>query len=184
MSEREMTNIVNRIRNSSQWPSFENSSHLSDLDTLADDANALDTLEGYLAALTIYHQLCDEMAKLLVKDSEFFIQLSCYPTGIDFPKPKQQMAGQVLSQLEFAVEFEGKTEFIEKCRIMNSLRNNVFHNLTKQTSLVELKGKLSQISTLYEEIFELFSTSHGWFWLCFKDFRKDVFIDEIEDENT
>jgi len=75
MSEREMTNIVNRIRNSSQWPSFENSSHLSDLDTLADDANALDTLEGYLAALTIYHQLCDEMAKLLVKDSEFFIQL-------------------------------------------------------------------------------------------------------------
>ena len=184
MCEREMTNIVVRIRDSSQWPSFENASHLSDLDTLADVANGLGTLEGYLAALAIYHQLCDEMAKLLVKDSEFFIQLSCYPTDIYFPKPKQQMAGQVLSQLEFAVEFEGKTEFIEKCRVMNSLRNNVFHNLTKQTSLAELKGKLSQISKLYEDIFELFSTSHDWFRICFKDFQKDVFLDEIEDENT
>ena len=91
------------------------------------------------------------------------------------------MAGQVLTQLEYAVEFEEKAEFIEKCREMNSLRNNVFHGLTKQSSLSELKNKLSQISHLYEQVFDLFYASHDWFRLCFKDFRKDVFIDELEE---
>lgn len=179
-----MNDIVDKIMDRSQWPTFEDSDHLSDLDSLADDANGLGTLEGYLAALAIYHQLCDEMAKLLLKDSQFFIQLSCYPLGIEFPKSKQQMAGQTLAQLEYAVEFEGKEEFIEKCRELNALRNNVFHSLTKKTSLPELKNKLSRVSALYEEIFELFSASHDWFCLCFKDFRKDVFIDEIEEKNT
>lgn len=179
-----MTSIVSKIRDRSQWPCFENSDHLADLDALADDANGLGTLEGYLAALAIYHQLCDEMAKLLVKDSQFFIQLSCYPAEIRFPAPKQQMAGQVLAQLEFSVEFEGKRTFIEKCYEMNALRNNVFHGLTKQTSLPELKNRLVTISALYEETYELFEASHDWFQLCFKDFKKDRFIDEIEDENA
>ena len=179
-----MTDIVGKIKDYTQWPAFENSQHLSDLDALADDANGLGTIEGYLAALAIYHQLCDEMAKLLIKKSEFYIQLSCYPTEIKFPKSKQQTAGQVLSQLEFAVEFEGKKDFIRKCRTMNSLRNNVFHNLTKETSLTELQNKLSKISSLYEEIFEVFDTSDDWFQLSFKNFRKDVFIDVFEEENT
>ncbi|HPH04303.1 MAG TPA: hypothetical protein PL131_00390 [Methylotenera sp.] len=172
-----MSSLIDRIKNHSQWPHFENVDHLSELDALADDANGQGTLEGYLAALGIYHQLCDEMARLLIKDSQFFIQLSCYPTKIEFPKPNIQMSGQVLSQLELAVEFEGKALFIEKCREMNTLRNNVFHNLTKQTSLTTLKEKLSQVSNLYEAIFKLFSKSHDWFQLCFKDFRKDRFLD-------
>ena len=176
-----MDSTLQKIKDYSQWPSFEDSDHLSELDALADNANGLGTLEGYLAALAIYHQLCDEMAKLLLRDSQFFIELSCYPTEINFPKPKQQMAGQVLSQLEFTVEFEGKQEFIDKCRTMNSIRNSVFHNLTKQTSLLVLHNKLSQVSDIYEEIFTLFKSSHDWFLLCFKGFRKDVFIDEIEE---
>lgn len=173
-----MTDIIQRIRDRSQWPTFDNHDHLSDLDALADDANALGTLEGYLAALAIYHQLCDGMARVLLKDSQFFIQLSCHPTEIEFPKQKRQMAGQVLAELEFAVSFEGKQEFISKCREMNALRNNVFHGLTKQTSLQELEAKVSRVSDLYEEIFSLFDHSHDWFRLCFKDFSKDVFSDE------
>ena len=176
-----MTDIVTKVMDRSQWPSFDDTDHLADLDSLADDANGLGTLEGYLAALAIYHQLCDEMARLLVKDSQFFIQLSCYPAGIDFPKPKQQMMGQVLAQLEFSVEFEGKHEFIDKCRRMNALRNDVFHGLTKSSDLVEVKGRLSEISSLYEDIFTLFRNSHDWFLLCFNDFLKDKFIDEIEE---
>lgn len=176
-----MTDIVSKIVERSKWPTFENADHLAELDGLADDANGRGTFEGYLAALAIYHQLCDEMARLLVKESQFFIQLSCYPTDIEFPKPKQQMMGQVLTELEFAVEFEGKAEFIEKCREMNVLRNNVFHGLTKSVNLSALKGRLSEVSALYESIFSLFTNSHDWFCLCFKDFRKDVFIDEIQE---
>jgi len=177
-----MTTIISKITDRSHWPCFENSDHLADLNALADDANGRGTLEGYLAALAIYHQLCDEMVKLIVRDSQFFIQLSCHPAEISFPAPKKQMAGQVLAQLEFSVKFEGKERFIEKCHEMNALRNNVFHGLTKQTSLPELKNRLITISALYEEIYELFEVSHDWFQLCFKDFKKDRFNDEIEDE--
>ena len=169
---------------SSLWPCFANPEHLSDLDILANNANGLDTIEGYLAALAIYHQLCDEMAKLLLEDSRFYIQLSCYPAKIDFPRPKKQMAGQILVQLEFAIEFEGKTEFIEKCRKMNSLRNNVFHDLTHQPDLIELKSKLSRMNRIYDDIFVIYENSHDWFRVCFKDFRKDVFIDLVECDDT
>jgi hypothetical protein len=64
---------------------------------------------------------------------------------------------------------------------MNVLRNNVFHGLTKSVNLSALKGRLSEVSALYESIFSLFTKSHDWFCLCFKDFRKDVFIDEIQE---
>lgn len=179
-----MTDIIERIMDGSQWPCFENPEHLSGLDTLANNANGLDTIEGYLAALAIYHQLCDEMARLLLEDSRFYIQLSCYPAKIDFPRPKKQMAGQILSQLDFAIDFEGKNEFVNKCRMMNSLRNSVFHNLTNQPDLLDLKIQLSRISSIYDEIFLIYENSHDWFYVCFKDFRKDVFVDLVECDDT
>lgn len=89
--------------------------------------------------------------------------------------------GRVLSDLEYSIEFEGKNEFIRKCREMNKIRNTVFHQLSKETALEDLRIKLSKVSELYEEIFDLFQSSHDWFCLCFKNFRKDVFLDYVDD---
>lgn len=71
MCKDHMDEIIRKVVERDQWPTFEDSAHLSELDAIAEDANAKDTLEGYLAALAIYHQLCDEMAKLLIEDSRF-----------------------------------------------------------------------------------------------------------------
>lgn len=174
--------ILSKITNHDQWPDFADGDYLSELDDMANDAFSKGTIEGYLATLLIYHQLCDEMAQLLIRDSQFFLQLSVYPTEIKFQNHKPIMFGKVLSELEYAIEFEGKNEFITKCRELNTLRNKIVHKLTKQTSLNDLKKQLGSINKLYTEIWTIFDESHDWFQLCFKDFKKDGFIDYIEDE--
>lgn len=173
---------VTKILDRNNWPDFENPDHLDELAQIADTAFDKETVEGYLAALLIYHQLCDEMSKLLLECSHFFIQLSTHPTDVKFKIKKDVMSGRLLTDLEHTLEFDGKYEFIRKNRELNSLRNKIVHGLTKHTSLNELKNKLENIQELYGIIFALFVQSHDWFNLCFKDFKKDEFIDFQENE--
>ena len=124
------------------------------------------------------------MAKLLLECSHFFIQLSTYPTDVKFKIDKGIMSGRLLKELEDTLEFDGKDAFIKKCREFNSLRNKIIHELTKHTSLSELKTKLQSIQVLYGNIFSLFVQSNDWFKLCYKDFKKDVFLDYVENEEN
>jgi hypothetical protein len=182
MCDNKRNDILSKITNHDQWPNFVEGNHLLKLEEIADDAFSKGTIEGYLATLLIYHQLCEEIAQLLIRDSQFFLELSVHPTGIKFQNHKQMMFGKVLSELEYAIEFERKNEFITKCREFNTLRNKTIHKLTKQAPLNDLKKQLGSIKKLYTEIWTIFDVSHDWFQLCFKDFKKDKFIDYIEDE--
>jgi len=173
---------VTKILDKNNWPDFDNPDHLDELAVIADTAFGKGTVEGYLAALLIYHQLCDEMSKLLLECSHFFIQLSTHPTGVKFKIDKNVMSGRLLTELEHTLDFDGKYEFISKNREFNSLRNKIVHGLTKNTSLDELKSKLESIQQLYGIVFALFVQSHDWFNLCFHDFKKDVFIDAEENK--
>lgn len=175
---------VTKILDSNNWPNFENPDHLDELSEIANVAFDKDSLEGYLAALLIYHQLCDEMSKLLLECSQFFIQLSTHPTEVKFKIKKDVMSGRLLTELEHTLEFNGKSEYITKNREFNSLRNKIVHGLTKRTSLSELKNELENIQELYGIIFALFVKSHDWFKLCFKDFKKDIYVDTKENEET
>ncbi len=169
--------FIDQINESERWPGFENPDHLYGLNEIADEAFGKNTVEGYLAALLIYHQLCEEMAKLLLEDSRFFIKASIYPAEIEFPKSNKIMFGRTLEHMKETVEFPNKELFLQKCHNFNQIRNSIAHGLTKQTSLGDLKKKLEIAKKLFDEIFNLFDDSHDWFSLCFKDFRKDKFID-------
>jgi hypothetical protein len=169
--------FIDQINESDNWPGFENPDHLNDLNEIADEAFSKSTIEGYLAALLIYHQLCEEMAKLLIEDSRFFIKASVYPTEIEFKSSNKIMFGRTLEQMKETVEFDNKELFLQKCHSFNQIRNSIAHGLTKQTSLDDLKKKLDIVKKLFDEIYDLFEDSHDWFKLCFKDLKKDTFID-------
>lgn len=169
--------FIEQINDSKYWPSFERPDHLRDLNEIADEAFDKHTIEGYLAALLIYHQLCEEMAKLLIEDSRFFIRASIYPTEIEFSKSNNIMFGRTIEQLKDVVDFHERKYFIQKCQSFNQIRNSLSHGLTKQTSIDEIKKKLVKVKKIFDEIFELFNNAHDWFLLCFKDFRKDKFLD-------
>ena len=173
--------FIKLINDSEKWPSFESPHHLDDLNEIADEAFKKNTIEGYLAALLIYHQLCEEMAKLLIEDSRFFIRAGIYPAEIEFPNSNKLMFGRIIDQLKEAIEFNNKDLFIQKCQSFNEIRNSIAHGLTKQTSVNTVKNKLKKVKTLFDEIFNLFDESHDWFHLCFKDFKKDKFIDYADE---
>lgn len=169
--------FIDQINDSEHWPGFDSPDHLNDLNEIADESFNKHTIEGYLAALLIYHQLCEEMAKLLIEDSRFFIKASIYPSEIEFSSSNKIMFGRTIEQLKETVDFNEKELFIQKCQSFNQVRNSLAHGLTKQTSIVDIKKKLEKIKKIFDEIFELFDSAHDWFCLCFKDFRKDKFID-------
>lgn len=172
--------LIQRINDSKNWPSFENPGFMQELDDLASCAIKQNTIEGYLAALLIYHQLCEEMVRLLIADSRFFIELSIHPAKIKFPKKNSPMFGYALAELGDGIEFPEKELFIRKCTDFNQRRNQIVHKLTKKTTLEEVEKYLANTSSLYEEIHSIFDDSHDWYRVCFKDFKKDVFTDYSE----
>jgi hypothetical protein len=162
------------------WPSFDSPEHLNELDEIASDAFNKHTIEGYLAALLIYHQLCEEMINLLVEDSKFFIKAAIYPAEINFSAKDKIMFGRALQDLRESIEFGGKKEFVEKCTELNRIRNGIVHNLTKKTSLDDVKRSLQKVQKLYESIFTIFDAEHDEFCVAFKDFRKDKFTEYLD----
>ena len=174
--------LIMTIQDSDRWSYFERPDFLVELDEVANKAFSKDSIEGYLASLLIYHQLCEEMVRLLLRDAQFFIQLSVFPAEILFPEKSKPMFGQLIGELKATISFEGKDEFITKCTELNEHRIDIVHRLTKRSSLVDLKAQISQVKKLYDEIYELFDDIHDWFRACFKDFKKDIFIDYSVDD--
>ncbi|HYX71295.1 MAG TPA: hypothetical protein VE732_00870, partial [Nitrososphaera sp.] len=123
--------LIATIRDSTKWPSFERPLFLDELADVADDAFAKGSIEGYLASLLIYHQLSEEMVRLLLKDAQFFVQLSVFPAEIYFQEKKRLMFGQLIDELKTTISFDGKDEFISKCMELNTHRIDIVHRLTK-----------------------------------------------------
>ena len=174
--------ILLRIRDSDQWPSFDRVNFLNELLEIADESYAKNSVEGYLASLLIYHQVCEEMVRLLLRDCQFFIQLSVFPSEIIFQERRRAMFGQIIEELKTTVSFNHKEEFITLCTELNKARIDIVHRLTKQSSIVEMQSQLICVQELSYRIFDLFEYIHDEFRVAFKDFRKDVFIDYSVEE--
>src|SRR5262249_15907888 len=131
--------------------------------------------EGYLAAILIYHQLAEEMVRLLILDAQFLVQLSVFPARIAFPDRTRRTFGQLQSELYGLVEFEGKKAFLRILSELNDIRIAIVHKLPKRGSLKGLTREGCRAQRLYGEVFKIFDRAHDNFRLAFKDFKKDVF---------
>ncbi|MBC7750625.1 MAG: hypothetical protein H7Z73_02745 [Candidatus Saccharibacteria bacterium] len=176
------TNLIITIRDSDKWPSFDRPDFLNELDEIANEALPKNTVEGYLASLLIFHQLSEELVRLLLKDAQFLIQLAIFPAEIQFTEKKKLMYGQLIEELKCTISFNDKNEFIEKCLRLNQYRIDIVHRLTRRDSLADLEVQILKVKELYDELFTLFEAIHDNFRLSFKDYKKDVFIDYELDE--
>lgn len=167
------------------WMEPKHADFLNELNIVADEAYEKGTIEGYIASLLIYHQITEEMIKIILEYSRFFIQCSIYPTELFFKAEKDKMYGYYLNELERTISFEEKDEFIAKCKEINHIRIDIVHKLTQKNSIGEVTKKMEKVKKVFDELYELFSNTQDWFMLCFKDFRKNHdwndFIDEYED---
>ena len=170
--------LVARIKDRDQWPDFSEPNFLSQLNDLADEAWSKNTVEGYLAALLIYHQLAEEMLRLLLRSAEFLIQLELFPTEIKFPARGNIMFGRVIEALKDTIEFENKEKIIECARSLNERRVSLVHGLTKHSSVSDITTKAREIKKDFDALYSAFEEAHDWLLLCFKDLRKDKDWDE------
>jgi|ERR1017187_5832783 hypothetical protein len=164
------------------WPHFETPDFLQTLEDVAQQAFAKNSIEGHLAALLIWHQLCEEIAKLLLRDAQFFIQLSVHPAEIEFREKEKLMFGQILGALSETLSFGGKEEFLDGCRKLNTQRTELIHRLTRHSSLADIMARVVEVKVIYERVFLIFEEAHDGFRVDFHSFAKDVFLDLIEEE--
>lgn len=171
------TDLLTRVRDGDKWPHFARSDFLSKLNSVADEAFGKDTTEGYLASVLIYHQLCEEIVKLLIECSNFFIQIAVFPAEINFKKKKKRMFGQLLEELESGINIKKKDELISKCKELNNIRIKIVHKLTLKTSVSDIKGQVREIKKIYDDIFDLFEVIYDEYRVIFHGYEKDEYRD-------
>lgn len=166
-------NLIKKITNKENWPSFKRANFLQELNNVADESIRKNTIEGCLAAILIYHQLCEEIIKFLIECSDFFIQISIYPAEICYNREKTTMFGKLLLELEKCPSFENKKQLIDKCRELNQIRIRIVHKLTIKSSLSNIKKQTKKVNNIYEDIFRYFETAREDYFLRFHSIEKD-----------
>ncbi len=175
--------IIARIKDPDKWPAHLRGELLDDLNEIADDAFSKGTIEGYLASILIYIQITEELVNVLLESCEFFIQLGIFPTELQFKHGEKRMFGQILNDLENTISFKDKDILISKCKQLNNLRNKLVHNLTKHTSIEDIKRQSSKIKEIFDSIFEIYDEVYDGFRGDFSHLMRNGDWDEwLEEE--
>ena len=164
-----------RLKDSDHWPAFSSGAFLGRLDSIASRAMSKATTEGCLATILIYHQLVEEMLRLLIRDAQFLIQLAVFPVRIAFREKRKQMFGQLQQELKDLVDFDGKSRFLAKIDQINAIRVGIVHKLTQRGSLGGLTREARRAKRLYDEAFAIFDQAHDNFRVAFHGYKRDVF---------
>lgn len=175
-----MDKILQRIMDSDNWPSISYPENLEIINEMADNSFNLGTFEGEFASMLMYHQLIESMCKHLLEDCHFFIQLSVYPTDIEFKVSEKRMLGYYIDELQNSIDFIDKEDLIQKVNDFNSMRNKIVHGMTRK-NVALLSVELSHVKNKFDEIFELYDNIQDNFRVTFHGFQKDVFIDYIDE---
>ena len=171
--------IINRIKNSDNWPEPKRSNFLGILNDVADKAFNQNSIDGYLSSIIIYHQLTEELIKILIDCSEFYIQLSVFPQKLKKRSLKNKMFGQLLEELKHCVSNDYTTKFIKLSQKLNSFRIGIVHKLTLNSSLIDVKEQCKRSKDVFDSIFELFEEIYDDYRVTFKDFKK--YPEELEE---
>jgi hypothetical protein len=165
--------IPARLKDNALWPAFQRPTFLSELDGLADDAIMRGTHDSYLGAMLIYSQLAEEIARLLLADAEFFVQLHLYPHEIHLAVQERATLGELIGALKRAIVFQGRDVVLSECQALNDIRGELVHRLTRKSSLDGVKADVEAARTRFQKLFAGFQEAHSFFWLYFKDCAKD-----------
>lgn len=166
--------LYKRINDSGKWPRFESPDFLTDLNNLADTAYSKRTIEGYLAALLIYHQLCEEMIKILIQCSGFFVQCAIFPNEItECDLDKKRMFGQLLDELKKGIVNSRIHQLIKKCEELNELRIKMVHKITLKTSITDILLQSKKAQKLFDEISGIFTAEYDNYRATFHECKKN-----------
>lgn len=171
--------ILIKLEDPNKWPGFERPEFLDELNELADSSFEKKTIEGYLASVLIYHQLTEELIRILIESSTFYIQLRVFPQEFQDRKLKNKMFGQLIQELNQSILDEKIHIFVEKAINLNSLRIEIVHRLTTSETIKKVKKQCEKVQIIFNEIWKLFDEIYDNYRVTYKDFKKD--IDELQE---
>ena len=166
--------FIDKLKDSDNWPSFDRPDFLEKLNDVADDVFLQKTTEGYLSALLIYHQICEEMMKVLIQCSSFLIQCSVFPYEIKSKKINKLMFGQIINELEQGILDTETKRFIEVSKKLNNIRIKMVHKLTAKPSLKDIERQIRPAKKLFDEAYKLFDKIYDDYRVAFHHYQKNI----------
>jgi|APSaa5957512622_1039677.scaffolds.fasta_scaffold67404_2 hypothetical protein len=174
------------LRDYDTWVDFSRPDFLQELNHLADASFTKGTVEGHLAALLIYHQLCEELLRVLIDKSHFLLQCSVFPQRMeDRQLPKRMMFGELLREYERTLQLDESPELVKKCRQLNQIRVNMVHKITLKSTVVSISRQTGRCKVLFDDIWQLFDTILDNLRGGIGDYRKEIeeweeWVEELE----
>lgn len=166
--------ILSRLSDNDSWPKINREEFFDELTELAKISYEKNTSEGYLASVLIYNQLCEEITRVLIESSWFFIQLKVFPLEFRTKDLKKLMFGQLLQELSFCPSNEGVKNYIQKCYELNELRIKMVHKITLKTNVKDIENQCSKVKMLFEVIREMFEEQYDWYRVTFEKYKRDI----------
>ncbi len=166
--------------NPDKWPSISYSDNLELINEIADNLFDKGSFEGKFAALLMYH-LGEVICQHLIDDCFFFIQLSIHPATIQRKSQENRMLGQYIKELRESIDFPEKDVFLDSISRFNTFRNETVHGM-KKANIAELNSKLENVKKYFNKIYVLYDEIQDNFRVDFHGFKKDVFIDYIDED--
>src|SRR5689334_2287023 len=91
--------LLEILLDAGQWPTYSFDTNV--LGRLAEEAFNRNTFDGYLSYVLLTNQICEEYARILVREGELMLLLQLVPRGFGwrFPKQKPDQLGRNLEKL-------------------------------------------------------------------------------------
>jgi hypothetical protein len=163
-----------RLKDSNSWPAFLNPDFAERLERTGIRAIERRSTEGDVTAIIIFHQITEQMLRVLIADAQFFVSVSVMPMRITFSDPPRQTFGQVLAMLRNGVEFKDKDRLLTLSGALNDLRNGVAHRLLHRGSLAGLRRDAHRSHRLFDRVSSIFAAAHDEFRTTFHGLPKEL----------
>jgi len=167
--------LLSRLADSDAWPGFANPEFAERLERVAIRSLSRRTTDADVTAIIIFHQLAEQMLRVLIEDNRFFIALSVLPASIAFREQSRQTFGQVLQALRDGVEFPRKEHLLALAGDLNGIRNGVAHKLLQKGSLNGLRADAKRSHRLFDRMFSIYDDAHDHYRVTFHGIAKDVY---------
>ena len=130
----------------------------------------------------------DELIKMLINCSRYYIQLRLFPYKINKRITKRKLTKNLLEELTNLLLNPKIELFIKKCYELNELRNKTVHRLITVKSVKSTLVQCKKVKRLFKEIFKLFEKIFHEILISmqnkeyFKNVEKSLGIDSIKIE--
>ena|SRR5688572_13904542 len=151
------------IRDHMHVPELARPDHLLRLDRIAHRAIVKRTIEGNISAIIIYHQLAEELLKLLLSDCESYVKLSVHPFEFSPLERKRLLFGELCQLLNNHLSFPHKARILRDAELLNRARIEMVHQLARRSSLTGIRRSAMRARKLYDHMYDLFDYAHDYF---------------------